>query len=417
LRRRPENSQTLVRSWLQERIDLGPLMAVMAKKTVPIHRHSWIYLLGGAALFLFGLQIVSGCLLMFYYQPTEDAAYESIGKIMTEVPYGWFVRSVHAWGAHFFIAVVWLHFLTVLFSRAYRKPRELTWISGVLMLFLALGFGFSGYLLPWNELSYYATLVGTQIPGTIPGIGDFIVHFLRGGDQISGDTITRFFAAHVVILPLGLGFFLLLHLILVQLQGMSRPLGVKEKDLEEHRPFFTEFALVDACLWCLLLGAIATLAVFLPAEMGLRADPLKPAPVGIKPEWYFLFMFETLKHVPEAAGVMFFALGALFLFVLPFVDRNAMRGNKSRGFTVLFLVLLVYVLVFEALALIAPGVDAPPHEWEAETYSLANSLVSLALFWGAIAFLIFYLRQLLKENTRVRKLYQKTPPENPQGFI
>ena len=151
-------------AWLHERIDLEPMLHWMAKKTVPGHRQSWIYLLGGAAMFLFALQLASGCLLMLYYQPAESCAHQSVRRIMLEVPYGWLVRSMHVWGANLFIAVAGLHFLSVLFTRAYRRPRELTWVSGMAMLLLALGFGFSGYLLPWNELAYYATLVGTEDP-------------------------------------------------------------------------------------------------------------------------------------------------------------------------------------------------------------------------------------------------------------
>ncbi|MFH1264099.1 MAG: cytochrome bc complex cytochrome b subunit, partial [Planctomycetota bacterium] len=329
----PELLRAKAVSWFRERIDPGPVIALAAKKTVPIHRHGWIYLLGGAALFLFGLQVATGALLMLYYQPTEAAAHESVQRIMTEVPYGWLVRSVHVWGANLFISVLCLHFLTTLFSGAYRRPRELTWCSGILMLFVALGFGFSGYLLPWNELSYSATRVGTEIPGTAPFVGEFVVQLLRGGEQVTGDTITRFFAAHVMLAPMAFGLLLGVHLVLIQAQGMSLPLGMTEKEVKDDQPFFAEFALTDSCLWLVLFGVIVTLAVLLPGEVGAKADPLKPAPAGIKPEWYFLFMFKTLKLVPETVGVAFFALVTLFLFLLPFLDRKAARGQRSRGFT------------------------------------------------------------------------------------
>ena len=153
-----------------------------------------------------------------------------------------------------FIAVAGLHFLSVLFTRAYRRPRELTWVSGMAMLLLALGFGFSGYLLPWNELAYYATLVGTKIPAVLPGIGDLVVHLLRGGEQVTGDTITRFFAAHVMILPVCFGLILLGHLILIQVQGMSLPLGLARHQVKDQRPFFSEFLLVDACVVVIAAG-------------------------------------------------------------------------------------------------------------------------------------------------------------------
>ena len=401
----PEIVRAGTAAWLRERVDLEPAIAWSAKKTVPIHRFSWIYLLGGAALFLLGLQVASGCLLMLYYQPAEATAYESVQKIMAEVPFGWLVRGVHAWGAHLFIATACLHFLTVLFTRAYRKPRELTWVTGVFLLLFALAFGFTGYLLPWNELSYYATLVGTQIPGTVPGVGDLLVHFVRGGDHVTGETITRFYAAHVMIVPLTFALVLGVHLGLIQIQGMSLPLGMAEGHVKDHRPFFSEFVLVDACVWLLLFGAIVTLSVFLPAEIGVKADPLKPAPEGIKPEWYFLFLFQTFKLVPKAAGVLLCAVGALFFLLLPLVDRPARPERRSPGFAILFLVLTAYVVVFEILAMIAPGIDHPPEKLAAETFSLSGGIVWLVLLWSVIGFLIFYLRQLLKENTRARKLY------------
>jgi cytochrome b6 len=392
-------------AWLRERVELGPALDWMAHKTVPVHRHSWHYVLGGAALFLFGLQVASGCLLMLYYQPAESCAHESVQRIMQAVPYGWLVRSIHVWGANLFIATAVAHFLAVLWTRAYRKPRELTWVSGFLMLLLALAFGFSGYLLPWNELSYYATLVGTQIPAVVPGVGTWVVHLLRGGPQVSGDTITRFFAVHVLILPLGFGLLMSVHLLLIQLQGMSIPLGMSRQEVRDERPFFSEFLLIDACVWLLLLGLIVSLGLLLPAELGIKADPLKPPPEGIKPEWYFLFMFQTLKRMPEALGVALLALGALFLLGLPWLDRQAAQEKRSPWFTRLFIVLSAYVLVFQLWAWFAPAAQHAPEKLTAETYGLSGGSVSLVLFWMVIGFLVFYLRRLLVENTRIRNLY------------
>jgi cytochrome b6 len=394
-------------AWFRERIDLAPILAVFDRKTVPAHRQSWIYLLGGAALFLFALQIASGALLMLYYQPGETTAYESVRKIATEVPSGWLVRSVHAWGADLFIATVGLHFVVKLFVRAYRKPRELTWLTGMVLLFLALAFGFSGYLLPWTELSYYATLVGTQIGGTVPVVADGLVHLLRGGGQVGGDTITRFYAAHVLWLPLMTGLTLLVHLLLVQLQGLSVPRGIPAGEVPDARPFFTEFLLLDACLWLLLLGTLVTLASLLPADLGAKADPLKAAPAGIKPEWYFLFMYQTLKHVPELLGLALFALGAVFFVLVPFLDRKASRGERGPGWTVLFAVLIAAAMFFEIWAWLTPGMESPTARDSAAASRVAPVIVTLALFWGLIGYLVFYLRQLLRQNTRLRMLYQQ----------
>ncbi len=274
------------------------------------------------------------------------------------------------------------------------------------MFALALAFGFSGYLLPWNELSYYATLVGTEIPAVVPGIGELAVHFLRGGPQVSGDTITRFFAGHVMILPACFGLLLLLHLLLVQVQGMSLPLGLAQSQVKDHRPFFSEFLLIDVCVWLVLLGLIVTLALLLPAEMGIKADPLRPAPEGIQPEWYFLFMFQTLKRMPEALGVALLALGAGLLLLAPFVDRGAAREKRDGRITALFCAMLAYAAIFELCAWLAPG---PQHQREpltAETYDLSGGSLGLLLFWGVIVFLVVYLVGLLGANTRIRRLYQ-----------
>jgi cytochrome b6 len=401
----PEAVRGHAATWFRERIDVAPLLRWMNQKTVPCHRQSWIYLLGGAALFLFVLQVVSGCLLMLYYQPSESCAHESVRRIMLEVPYGWLIRSLHVWGANLFITVALLHFLTTLFARAYRRPRELTWMSGMAMLGLALAFGFSGYLLPWNELAYYATLVGTEVPAVVPGIGDFVVHLLRGGEQVTGGTITRFFAAHVAILPLGFGLLLFIHLVLIQVQGMSLPLGVAQRQVKDHRPFFTEFLLEDACLWLLLLGVMVTLSLYLPAEMGIKADPLRPAPEGIKPEWYFLFMFQTLKRMPEALGVALLGLGAAFLLFVPFFDRRAAREMPDRRFTAIFCAMLTYVVTFEVWGWLGPGTHQPRAPLTAETYDRHGGSMSLVLLWCVIAFLIVYLRRLLRENASIRRLY------------
>src|SRR5208337_1937455 len=165
----------------------------------------------------------TGCLLILYYQPAEATAHESVQRIMTGVSYGWLVQSMHAWGADLFIGAAVLHFLTVLLTRAYRKPRELTWLSGMFLLFLALGFGFSGYLLPWNTLAFFATKVGTEITGQVPLIGKPLLIFLRGGEEVTGATLTRFFGFHVAVLPLLATVLILLHVLLVQRLGMSVP--------------------------------------------------------------------------------------------------------------------------------------------------------------------------------------------------
>jgi len=221
--------------WLDNRLNLKAVERTLLDEPIP-GGASWIYVFGSATLFLFVLQAVTGMFLAVYYAPTPDHAYDSVQFIMTRVPFGWLVRSIHAWSANLMVGAAFAHMFSVLFLKAYRRPREVTWVSGVLLLFLALGFGFTGYLLPWNELSYFATRVGTDIVGVLPGVGEFMLTFLRGGKDISGATLTRFYGFHVAVLPAIATALIGLHLLLVQYHGMSVPPSVEEKSQREGRP-------------------------------------------------------------------------------------------------------------------------------------------------------------------------------------
>src|SRR5271157_4986456 len=205
-----------LRNWLDERLEWDDLIAPLRKKTVPLHRLSYWYFLGGITLFLFVIQVLTGILLILYYRPGANEAFESVQLIMTQVQFGWLIRSIHSWSANLLIFMAFAHLFSVLFLKSYRKPRELTWVSGILLLFLMLFFGFSGYLLPWNTLSYFATKVGTEIPAQIPIIGRPVLLFLRGGEDITGSTLTRMFGFHVAILPAITTLLIVFHVGLIQ---------------------------------------------------------------------------------------------------------------------------------------------------------------------------------------------------------
>src|SRR5437016_5877991 len=186
--------------WLDERVDLSEVKHFVAEKGVPVHSQKIWYYLGGMTLFLFGIQVATGILLLLYYRPSATEAYESVQFIVTKVEFGWLIRNIHSWSANLLIAASFAHLFSVFLLKSYRKPRELTWVSGMLLLFLMLGFGFSGYLLPWNELSFFATKVGTGIAGSVPIAGGFTLRLLRGGDDVTGATLSRFFGLHVAVL-------------------------------------------------------------------------------------------------------------------------------------------------------------------------------------------------------------------------
>jgi cytochrome b6 len=345
-------------NWLDQRLDLREIRHFVAEKSVPIHTQEVWYYLGGMTMFLFGVQVFTGILLLLYYRPSSAEAYESVQFIVTQVKFGWLIRNVHSWSANLLIALAFAHFFSVFFLKSYRKPRELTWLTGIVLLFLMLGFGFSGYLLPWNELSFFATKVGTGIAGAVPVIGPFTLRLLRGGDDVTGATLSRFYGLHVAILPAMTTALVAAHLLLVQRQGMSVPIGIEKREKAglklAQMKFFPNYILRDVLAWYVVLAVVAALAAFYPWELGRKADPFAVVPPGIRPEWYFLAMFHTLKLVPshvlgfegEHLGVVAFGLAALFLVLVPFLDRRASRGEPSPVFTILAALGLVYLVVF-----------------------------------------------------------------------
>ncbi len=344
--------------WLDERFDLSDVKHFIAEKGVPVHAQKVWYYLGGMTLFLFGVQVFTGILLLLYYRPSASEAYESVQFIVTQVKFGWLIRNVHSWSANLLVGLAFAHFFSVFFLKSYRKPRELTWVSGMLLLFLMLGFGFSGYLLPWNELAFFATKVGTGIAGAVPIIGPFTLQLLRGGEDVTGATLSRFYGLHVAILPAITTALVALHLLFVQRQGMSVPLAIERRLRPGERlpqmPFFPNYILRDVLAWYVVIAMLAALAAFYPWELGTKADAFAPVPAGIRPEWYFLAMFHTLKLLPahilgiegEHIGVVAFGLLAAFLVFVPFLDRRASRGERSPAFTIVAVLGLVFLVVF-----------------------------------------------------------------------
>ncbi len=284
-----------------------------------------------------------------YYRPGAESAYESVRFIISNVSFGWLIRSIHSWSANLMILSVFVHMFTVYLTQAYRTPRELTWLSGIGLLGLAMLFGFSGYLLPWNELSFFATRVGTGMAGTLPVIGHKIMVVMRGGDDVTGATIGRFFGLHVAILP---GLFTVLltgHLIFIQRQGMSEPIDWKDKpeSQKKYMRFFPSFLLRDLLVWLIVLNVLAVLAVLFPEGIGVvhwplgaKADLFAPPPAVIRPEWYFMFAFQSLKLLPahllfmegELVGMIVFGIGGLVWTLVPFLDKQSARGERSGFF-------------------------------------------------------------------------------------
>ena len=213
---------------LDERLKIREAFEAQLKKPVP-HYRTWIEnnllaCLGGLSFILFLLLLISGILLLMYYRPTTGEAYKSVVEITNVVPLGWLVRGIHFWAGNLMVITVTLHLLKVLITGAYKPPLDFNWLTGVMLFLLTLLFAFSGYLLPWNQISYWATTVGTETFGTVPFIGESLKFFIRGGPDVSQITLTRFFALHVVVLPLITILFLILHFAMIRRQGISDPL-------------------------------------------------------------------------------------------------------------------------------------------------------------------------------------------------
>ncbi|MFC2173067.1 cytochrome bc complex cytochrome b subunit, partial [Acidobacteriota bacterium] len=339
---------------IDERFKLDDVREFLEHKCVPVGGHATIwYYFGGVTIFFFTVQIITGVLLLMYYQAGENTSYESMKFLVGKVPFGWLIRSIHCWSAHLMCMSVLVHMFSVFFTKSYRKPREVTWFTGFALVGVTFTFGFSGYLLPWNELSYFATAVGTDSVKSVPLIGNWLLEVMRGGPDVSINTLYRFFALHVCILPLVTFGLIGLHTALVQRQGMAEilPHGKGSKiPLIKCMRFFPNFAMRDMLLWVICLNVLAILAVLVPYgpgipgmewELGLKADPLKPAYPGIKPEWYFLWMYQLLKEFPphlfglEGPQVCLMVTNVLVLiwFLVPVLDRRAARGEPSPGFT------------------------------------------------------------------------------------
>jgi quinol-cytochrome oxidoreductase complex cytochrome b subunit len=217
-------SSAMLYGALDERLSFHEALQKQLHKPVPPHalRHLWC--MGGISLLLFLNQVVTGILLMVYYKPGPDVAYDSVRHVMNAVPLGWLLRQMHAWGAHLMIIAVLIHMLKIFFSRAYRPPRELNWMVGTCLFFLTFTFAFTGYLLPWDQLSFWATTVGTDGMTAIPLLGKPMLLLLRGGENVTDVTLSRFFALHVSVLPWVTVGFLLLHFMMIRRQGIADPL-------------------------------------------------------------------------------------------------------------------------------------------------------------------------------------------------
>lgn len=318
--------------WVDERIPLTSMIRQGLDEEIPGGAR-FAYTLGSATLAVFVIQMITGVWQLLYYVPTVDHAYDSLNYLRTDVPFGWLIHGLHYWGANAIIVLVGLHIARVFIYGAYKAPRELTWLAGVVLLLVTAGLVFTGAPLPWDERGYWAAEVGTSIAGTVPFLGDAVKRLLRGGDLMGQLALSRMFVLHVAILPAILLAFLAVHLAAFRRFGSVGPWD--EAKRQRSGPFWPDQVLKDAIVATFLLVFLIALCAYASLPFAGPADPLDTSYVP-KPEWNFLFLYETLKFFPgrfEPIGTMGIPLiGILILVLLPFLDRSQERNPVRRPF-------------------------------------------------------------------------------------
>ncbi|HYM37298.1 MAG TPA: cytochrome b N-terminal domain-containing protein [Nitrospiraceae bacterium] len=341
--------RTRLYEWLDSRLKLKAVERTLLDEPIP-GGASWIYVFGSATLFLFLLQAITGMFLAVYYAPTPDHAYDSITFIEQQVTFGAFVRGLHHWGASAMVVAIGLHMLQAFLYGAYKPPREVMWMVGVVLFLITLSFAFTGYLLPWDQNAYWATQIGINMVGTVPVIGDYAVPILRGGETLGALTLSRFFAVHVLFLPATIAALVLLHLFILRRVGPAGPWS-DERASRGSETFYPRQVYMDAVVMLAIFVTVGALALTVSFPLADKADPSDTTFVPV-PEWYFLFYYQLLKYVhgplePLATWVLP-ALFFLALFFLPLLDRNPARRLANRplalGAGALFLTMVFALL-------------------------------------------------------------------------
>jgi len=317
-----------VRAWFRERLPVdGDKLAEMTNEPVPNHMKKWWFALGGTPAYLFVVQIVTGILLAFYYEPSPRTAYQSVHYITHDATYGWFLRGMHKWAATLMIAAVILHQMRVYFTAAYQRPRELNWIVGMGLLVTVLITGFTGYSLVYEQLSYWGATVGANIAEGVPFIGGAIKRMMLGGEVYGERTLSRFFVLHAAVLPAIIGLLVIVHIIIIRMHGVTE-LRFKDDPVKPgHFSFFPDHMYTELILGLSLMILLCVLATVLPAELGPRADP-HSTPEVIKPEWFFYVAFRWLKLFSRTTAILSMGAIVLLMFLWPFIDSMIHRKTK-----------------------------------------------------------------------------------------
>ncbi len=343
-------------AWVQERVPVsGEQLRELTNEPVPNHLKRWWFCLGGTPAYLFTVQIVSGILLAFYYKADPASAWDSVRSITHEIPFGWYIRSIHKWGATLMVAAVILHQMRVYFTGAYRKPREINWMIGMCLLVCTLLTGFTGYSLVYEQLSYWGATVGANIADAVPIVGTFGKRILLAGDGYNDRTLSRFFVLHGAILPATMIGLIAVHIALIRLQGITEIPDAKDEDdrAPKHFAFFPDHLLTELAIGLVIMILLSALAVTLPATMGPRANPLE-TPEIIKPEWFFYVAFRWLKLFSGTVAVLSMGFIVFTMYAWPFIDAWLRRRTRiaeiSTYIGIVAVLFIVGLTVWEAVA-------------------------------------------------------------------
>ena len=366
--------------WIDERSGIKKPLEAFLYKPVP-SLVGWTHTLGFTLLFLLTVQLVTGVFLAINYAPTPDAAYASVTYITERVLFGAFVRGLHRWAANLMVIFVGLHMIRVFLFGSYKYPRELTWILGVSLLLIVMGFVFTGVLLPWDQKGYWATVVGIKIAGTTPLIGDFLMRVIQGGEGLGEATLTRFYILHVILLPGTIVLLAAAHVLLVHRLGESPAWEVTTTEQEKEiaskgQPFYPYQVFRDVTVALVVFLVTIILALFSGAPLERLADPNDTLYLP-RPDWPFLFLFQILKYFSgplELVGTIVIPLIVIvILFLLPFIDRNRNKRPLKRpwalGFMVLGILGLAVLTLLGALSPQTPEELARPPEVAPEVLS------------------------------------------------
>jgi ubiquinol-cytochrome c reductase cytochrome b subunit len=329
-----------VNDWLDHRTGLPTAIHQFLYEEIPASS-GWHQVLGATAVFLFLVQAFTGAMLAFNYAPTPGDAYNSLRYILTEVTAGRLMRGLHHWGASMMIVVVVLHMIQVFLYGAYKKPRETTWIVGVVLLMLTLAYGLTGYLLPWDNRAYWGTVVTTKIAASAPLLGPYLTRLLGGEDSVGVVTFARFYGMHVLLLPPATLLLIAIHVYLVRKHGVAPAPG---DELVATKKFYPEQVFKDTVAIFIAFAILFTMAIAVRVPLEQLADPTDTSYTP-RPEWYFLFLFQTLKlfsgPLEMVGSVVLPGLAVLALILVPFIDRGQMVKVTKRTFAALFVALAV----------------------------------------------------------------------------